>query len=89
MATKDAAKQSDVVLRILVDPFSDNPFMLVVRSDYIVTGDVAMSAVTLEEMERINSVVQWASNYVADVHWELMEIRRLDPQMRNGNPRRS
>jgi len=89
MATKDAAKQSDVVLRILVDPFSDNPFMLVVRSDYIVTGDVAMSAVTLEEMERINSVIQWAANYVADVMWELMEIRRLDPQMRNGNPRRS
>jgi len=88
MATKDAAEQSDVMLRILVNPFSDNPFMLVVRSDYIVTGDVAMSAVTLEEMERINPAIQWAANYVADVMWELMEIRRLDLQMRNGNPRR-
>jgi len=89
VSKKDASSTADVVLRILVDPFSDNPFMLVVRSDYIVTGDVAMSAVTLEEMERINSVIQWASNYVADVMWELMEIRRLDPEMRNGNPRRS
>jgi len=89
MAGKNAEKPADVVLRILVDPFSDNPFMLVVRSDYIVTGDVAMSAVNLEEMERINSVIQWAANYVADVMWELMEIRRLDPDRRNGNPRRS
>jgi len=80
---------ADVMLRILVDPFSDNPFMLVMRSDYIVTGDVNMNPVTLEEMERINSVIQMAANYVADVMWELMEIRRLDPEKRNGNVRRS
>jgi len=89
MSSKDAPPPADVVLRILVDPFGDNPFMLVVRSDYIVTGDVAMSAVNLEEMERVSSVIQMAANYVADVHWELMEMRRLDPERRNGNPRRS
>jgi len=89
MAKVKDDEQSEVVLRILIDPFSDDPFMLVVRSDYIVTGDVIMSPVNLEEMERINSVVQWAANYVADVMLELMEIRRLDPERRNGNPRRS
>jgi len=89
MTNKSGKQLDDVWFRVLIRPFDEYPLQIVVRMDYLTTGDIIMTPMNRKECDEVSQLLNFVYNYVGDVAWEIEKWEADHPEETKNIIRRS
>jgi len=69
-------RDDDTYFSFRIRPWDDDAIFIVVKMNYIVTGDINLAGLTIKQCEEAEQILDFVRNQIADYHWQKLEDKK-------------